>query len=145
MHIVRRIYLGLVFTGLMAVLLYALNLFWPTWTTIDPTVAWKRVARAAVNDNERYVIEEDDAVGATALRRIMIFRSAWDVLKSCPDEALIEPPTSITIKQRGDPETVIVQIGCADTQMQCLVMTKIGSSSLFAIIDCKSLDEGRSD
>ena len=145
MHIVRRIYLGLVFTGLMAVLLYALNLIWPTWTTIDPTAAWERVTRAAVKDNERYVIEEDDAVRATALRRIMIFRSPWDVLKTCPDEALIDPPVSVETISQQDIDSVIVQVDCATVQVECHALARLGSSSLFAIDHCGILDEGRSD
>ena len=145
MHIVRRIYLGLMCIGLMAVLLYALNLIWPTWTTIDPTVAWERVARAAVKDNERYVIEEDDAVRATALRRIMIFRSAWDVLKTCSDEALIEPPVSVKTILQADTDSIIVQVDCAAVRVKCYALTRLGSSSLFAIDHCGILDEGRSD
>jgi hypothetical protein len=145
MHIVRRIYLGLACIGLMAVLLYALNLFWPTWTIIDPTTAWEHVARAAVNDNERYVIEDDEGVRATGLSRIMIFRSAWDVLKTCPDEVLIEPPVSVKTISQEDTDSMIVQIDCVTAQLKCYVMTRNRSSSLFAIDYCGIIDEGRSD
>ncbi len=145
MHIVRRVYLGLAGIVLMVFLLEILNLMWPRWTTIDPTTAWERVAHAAIKNNERYVIEEDQSVTATGLRRIMIFRSTWDVLKTCPNEALMESPVSVKTVQEGDIETIMVQIDCTTAQMQCLVMTKLGSSSLFAIIDCELLDDGRSN
>jgi hypothetical protein len=129
----------------MAFLFEILNLMWPRWTTIDPTVAWERVARAAVKDNERYVIEDDEAVRATGLRRIMIFRSAWDVLKTCPDETLIEPPASVKTVSQEDTDSIIVQIDCVTAQVKCHAMTRNGSSSLFAIVYCELLDEGRSD
>lgn len=145
MRIVRRIYLGLMCIGLMAVLLYALNLIWPTWTTVDPTVAWERIARAAVNGNERYVIEDDEAVRATGLRRIMIFRAAWDVLKICPDEALIAPPVSVEAISQQDIDSVIVQVDCATVRVRCHALTRLGSSSLFAIDYCGIQDEGHSD
>lgn len=145
MQIARRIYLGFMCIGLMVVVLYALNLFCPTWTTIDPTTAWERVARAAVKDNERYVIEDDEVVRATGLRRIMIFRSAWDVLNACPDEALAKPPALVKTILQEDTDSIIVQVDCVSVKVKCYVLTRNRSKSLFAIDYCELADEEHSE
>lgn len=142
MTLAKKIYLGAICIGLIIVLLQLLNYIWPVWSNIDTADAWNRVVHAATEDNERYVIENDEAVNPTRLSRIIIRRSAWDVLKTCSDDALLQPPASITTIPQGDIESLAIQVDCVISQIRCYVWIRDKSASFFVIDHCEIIEGG---